>query len=82
MSNYQERLKRLEDKQRKLLAEIQDAKARAKQQERRDDARRKILVGAMLLAESGDSWESLKPKLDDYLSRPNDRRLFGLPVDE
>jgi len=52
------------------------------QRERREDTRRKILVGACLLTrlQRGDlTRETLLSMLDPFLTRPDDRTLFGLP---
>jgi len=51
-------------------------------QARRADTRRKILVGAIILAkvERGDMDEkALRAMLDKALTRADDRALFGLP---
>lgn len=53
----------------------------ASQQGRRDDTRRKILIGATILAkiERGEFDEKkLKVMLDEALTRKDDRALFGL----
>ena len=50
---------------------------------RRDDTRRKILAGAIVLArvEQGQISESeFRGWLDTALTRPDDRALFDLPV--
>lgn len=52
------------------------------QRERREDTRRKILVGACLLTrlQRGDlTREALLSMLDPFLTRSDDRTLFGLP---
>lgn len=56
-------------------------RARDKEQLRRDDTRRKILVGALLLArvEQGRfPKDELLAWLEDALTRDEDRQLFGL----
>ena len=58
-------------------------RSRAQAQARKDDTRRKILVGALVLArvEQGRFAESdLREWLDAALTRADDRALFGLPV--
>jgi hypothetical protein len=53
------------------------------QRERRDDTRRKILVGACVLTrlQRGDLTQAqLLAMLDPFLTRPDDRALFGLPA--
>ena len=52
------------------------------QRERREDTRRKILVGACLLTRlqrGALTREALLAMLDPFLTRPDDRALFGLP---
>src|SRR5262249_37760501 len=77
-----EKLERLEERQRLLLAEIEREKAGLVEQGRKRDARRKIVVGAMVLGqvERGE-WPraQLLEKLDAYLTREHDRALFDLP---
>jgi hypothetical protein len=81
MSGRSERLQKLEERQRRLQVEIQRERAMEAQQERKRDARRKIVVGAMVLGwvERGE-WpqERLLEKLDAYLTRDHDRALFDL----
>jgi len=57
----------------------------ASKQARRPDPRRKILVGAIILAkvERGDMDEkALRAMLDKALTRADDRELYGLPQKE
>ena len=49
MSARSERLQKLEERQRRLQIEIERERANQAQQERKRDARRKIVVGAMVL---------------------------------
>lgn len=80
-----ERVATLEDKLKQLKVRQQRAKARetalASRRARKDDTRRKILVGAILLAkvEQGQFDErQLRRWLDKALTRKDDRALFGL----
>jgi multidrug efflux pump subunit AcrA (membrane-fusion protein) len=72
------RLEQLKARQARLdarLAYLQSARAR------KDDTRRKILAGAILLAkvESGDfDSRTFRRWLDKALTRKDDRELFGL----
>jgi hypothetical protein len=82
-----ERLESLEERLQKLKVKQQRALARprpvANPTARRENARRKVLVGAVVLArvEQGLLEESvLREWLDPVLSRPEDRELFKLPV--
>jgi len=82
-----ERIDSLEERVRQLKAKQQRIEARRRslssRRARRDDTRRKILVGAIVLAkvEQGVLAESvLRGWLDAALTRPDDRELFNLPV--
>jgi hypothetical protein len=84
-SQITERIETLEGRLRQLKAKQQRIEARRRSLEsrrtRRDDTRRKILVGAIVLAkvEQGVLEESvLRGWLKDALTRPDDRALFGL----
>lgn len=77
-----DRLKKLEERRAKIAAEIARVKAREATQIRKNDTRRKVLVGAFVLAmiERGE-WprEKFDSSLALFLSRPQDRALFNLP---
>ena len=72
-------------KQAKARKHLVEARKRAVVQkfERRQDTRRKVLVGAIILArvERGE-WpeDKLHALLDSHLTRADDRALFGLSV--
>lgn len=55
--------------------------SKTKTQTRKDDSRRKILVGTYVLEkyDSEDKREELIQELDRFLFRTGDRILFGLP---
>jgi hypothetical protein len=74
-------LEKLKAQQLKITARIQQMEARSKVTERKQDMRRKILVGAYYLNQTRDKkdFEELKKALDSYLTRNSDRRLFELP---
>jgi hypothetical protein len=81
-----DRIATMEDRLRELKTRRQRMEARKRtllsQRERRDDTRRKILFGAWVLAqvERGEmSRDSLRAALSQFLIRPDDRQLFGLP---
>lgn len=71
-------------KQAKAKKQLVEARKRAADQklERRQDTRRKVLVGAVILArvERGE-WprDKLLALLDSHLTRTDDRALFSLP---
>lgn len=81
----QQRVKDLEDKLKQAKALKQKAEARVKtaeaKQKRADDTRRKILVGAAILAkvERGE-WpkDKMLEMMAQQLTRDDDRMLFGL----
>jgi uncharacterized protein YlxW (UPF0749 family) len=84
-STRRSRIAELEQKLRQLKAREQAVEARRRTLEsrrsRKADTRRKILVGAIVLArvERGEISESdLRRWLDQALVRPDDRGLFGL----
>ena len=66
----------------KLKAKALLIKNRASKQKRKDDTRRKILIGAYVLEqiEKGKySQETTNAAMNGFLSRENDRKLFDLP---
>jgi relaxasome subunit MobC len=77
------KLEDLLEKRKKLDALIQQVRAKETAQKRKDENRRKILVGAAILEEvAAGSFpeEDLKKILDARLVRSGDRALFGLPI--
>jgi len=82
------KIEELEAKLRQLKERQQAVDARRRtlesRRERKADTRRKILVGAIVLAkvEHGEMDRALLQQwLEQGLVRDDDRRLFGLPVD-
>ena len=78
IQKQQERLKQL--KAQKLALEAKEKKRIAEQQ-RKEDTRKKILLGAYLLKkmeESEANRQRILAELDEYLIEPRDRALFGL----
>jgi hypothetical protein len=76
----EERLKQLKVKQQRMEARRRSLESR---RVRRDETRRKILVGAIVLAkvERGEIEEStLQGWLEPALTREEDRALFGLAL--
>ncbi len=75
------KLEQLEERKRKLEAQIKQEKARENSKKRKEETRRKILVGSMVLAqvEKGE-WpeDRLRKAMDEFLTRDQDRALFGL----
>ena len=74
-----EKLKQL--KARKQAIEARE-KSKQKEQERKDDTRRKILLGSYLIKKMNDNEankEKILAELNEYLTEDRDRQLFGLP---
>lgn len=85
MVDYEEKIDRLEQRLRQLKVRKQrvDARRRAleSKRSRQEDTRRKILVGAIVLAkvDQGVMDEAqLREWLEKALTRSDDRALFGL----
>lgn len=84
MAKKIERLKALEEKQAQIKAQIQALKARDTAQERKDDTRRKVLVGGFVMAQlkkGGKEASALSlagVAFADSLKADRDRSLFGL----
>lgn len=80
MSRTAAQLQKLKDQQAKLAARIQAIESRAKSSERKQDTRRKILVGSYYLEEAkkNDQLDPIKKIMDAYLKRNSDRALFEL----
>ena len=84
--NIEKKIEAQLEKLKQLKAQKQAIEARErtkkKEQERKDDTRRKILLGSYLIKKI-QSNEANKDKvlaeLDDYLTEDRDRQLFNLP---
>ena len=73
-----EKLKQL--KARKQAIEARE-KSKQKEQERKDDTRRKILLGSYLIKKMSDNEankEKILAELNEYLTEDRDRELFNL----
>ena len=86
MVNFSERIATLEDRLKQLKAKQHQVETRRRALEskksRKDETRRKILVGAIVLAkvDRGEFSDSkLRQWLSESLTRPDDRELFELP---
>ena len=84
LKQQEERLKQQEERLKQLKAQKQakDAREKAKQkeQDRKNDTRRKILLGSYLLKKMEDEAEKQKilAEINEYLTEDRDRKLFGL----
>ena len=74
-----EKLKQL--KAQKQAVEARD-RAKLKEQERKDDTRRKILLGSYLIKkmENEANKEKILAELSEYLTEDRDKKLFGLQL--
>jgi hypothetical protein len=88
MPKIDERIEALEAKLKQLKVQHQRKEARARsvasRRSRREELRRKILVGAVVLSKVEDGSleeEVLRGWLEPALTRDDDRVLFGLAVD-
>ena len=80
-----ERIQKHEEKLKQLKAQQQALQAREKKkladQQRSDDTRRKILLGAYMLkkmSESDFEKQKILAELNEYLTEDRDRKLFNL----
>ena len=84
-------LETLEQQEKKALEKLQAIKARRqalvnrekakqKEQQRKDDTRRKILLGSYLIKKMQNeaNKEKILAELNEYLTENRDRQLFGL----
>ena len=82
----EERLAELEAQKLKIEQQMRSITIRQKERSRKDDTRRKVLVGATVLAlvDSGQwTGPNIGEMLGKHLTRNSDRALFGLyPITE
>ena len=73
-------LNSLKKKRDVLNARIRLMQNREQSKERKDNTRRKILIGSYYLdqANKNNSFDDIVKLMDQYLSRDSDRKLFGL----
>ncbi len=73
-------LEKLIEQKSQLEARIQSEKIKAASQHRKDETRRKILVGSYCLEKymKSGSFEKLITELNSFLFKDSDRALFGL----
>lgn len=82
MSKSVTKLEELKQKQAVLKARIEMMSAREKTITKKQDVRRKILLGAFALeqAKKDNKVAELYQKMDKFLTRNSDRVLFDLPL--
>jgi len=80
MKQQLSKLQKLQAQKAKIDARIQMISAREKTKERKQDTRRKILIGAYYFdkAKENNSMPEINKIMDGYLTRKSDRELFGL----
>lgn len=77
----QTKIDALTSKRDQLNAQIQAIRAKEQSQKRKDDTRRKVLIGSVMLKliKSGEmEADKLTALLDRHLDSERDRQLFGL----
>ena len=77
------RLEQLLKKREELSAQIQKIRAREATQKRKEDTRRKILLGALVMEmmDKGElNRDKIMKRLSGFLTLEIDRKLFDLPV--
>ena len=75
------KLEQLKKKQEQLRLQIQKEQQKESAKKRREDTRKKILIGAMVLEGMNNSEEydqKILKNLDQYLTNERDRKLFEL----
>jgi hypothetical protein len=73
------RIVEIENQRAELEAERKRLLTQQTAQQRKDDTRRKILTGAIVLGDE-QLKKAVLPKLSGTLTADRDRKLFGLPV--
>ena len=76
------KLDELLKKREQLNAQIQKERNKQSQQQRKEDTRRKILLGALMMEmiKKGELDEKkILKRLDSFLTKNIDRKLFALP---
>ncbi|WP_370160455.1 hypothetical protein [Limimaricola soesokkakensis] len=82
MPKIDEQIEAIEQKMEQHRNRLRDLKAQATKQERRDDARRKLLYGAAYLtaleALPGEKQQRSREHIEAHITRPKDREFLGL----
>ena len=89
MDDMLKKIEEVKKKRDQYNAKLQQLETRMNEKRKKEDTRRKILVGAFVLdkLDKGDtisisSDESLSAEMDQFLTRKSDRALFGLKTKE
>ena len=77
IAKQEERLKQLKVQKQATIAREE---SKQKEQDRKDDTRRKILLGSYLLKkmENEENKEKILAEMNEYLTQERDRKLFNL----
>ena len=82
MTKIDDEIAQIRKKMEQQTNRLRDLKARATKQERRDDARRKLLYGAAYLAAlpslGNDARKQSLARIEAFITRPKDREFLGL----
>lgn len=81
LRRLQEQKEKAQHKAKEIERKMQSIRAKEQAQERKLDTRRKVLLGALLLEQmEGNETKKreIMMQLDSFLTRNNDRDLFGL----
>lgn len=75
------RLDKLKTQKEKLKARIQKMESMEKNRERKQDTRKKILIGSYFMDQAikSGTLDDIKQKMAGFLTRNSDRVLFDLP---
>lgn len=85
INKIEERIQKQEDELKRLKSLKRKAESRKRaverEKQRKDDTRKKILIGACMLKiteENQENYDKLMIQLDRFLTNDRDRELFGL----
>ena len=78
----EKKLESLLEKDKQLKKQIASERAKLTKAKRKEETRRKILVGSYFMDKFKDRPDELKDIMNHYLIRPDDRMLFELNPDK
>lgn len=75
-----EKIAELEQREAQIRAQLQREKSKLRDDQRKQDTRRKIIIGALALEHKDAAFQdTLDRLLRQYVTKPQDRALFDLP---
>lgn len=75
----QEKIADLQKRKAQIDAQLRRERSRAKEEQRKQDTRRKIIAGAIALEHKDPHFrDTMKRLIAELVTRPEDRALFGL----